>query len=271
MVSPLSQEFGPVAMNASSAAFTFTFTNSGGDPATGCSAPEKIGTNPGDFVIMNDACGTMDLAGGTSCTVDVVAKPTTNGIRTMTLLRKCTAGGQAATTADALAVNRPMYIFATDAEYTGNLGGLSGADLKCDTLGNVGSASSGKAQKWKAVLSQQTGTVVNARDRFVWTGPMFNMNNEMVVANPSQWPWAPINVQSSIRYDQNKIVPGSYAATGSTEFGLPAPGDCNGWTDGTDNYVARTGEIGTLSSTWLNSFNSNCSSTYFALYCVSQP
>ena len=271
-ITPATHEFGPLAIASTSVPYTFTFTNTGGDPATGCSAPVKIGTNPGDFVIMTDTCAAMDLAGGASCTVQVAAKPTTTGLRTMTLSRTCTTGGTAATTADGVVVNRPMYIFATDAEYTGNLGGLSGADLKCNTLGNVGSASSGKAQNWKAVLSTMTGTVVNAKDRFVWTGPMYNMNNEMVVVDPSTWPWTPVNNLSSIRYDQNKVVPGSYAATGSTEFGLPTPADCNAWTDGTDNYVARTGEIGTISAAnWINSFNSQCSSTYFALYCISQP
>jgi hypothetical protein len=270
-VSPLTYEFGPVALLGTSTAATFTFMNTGAEPATGCSAPMKTGATPAEFAIASDTCGTSDLAGGASCTVQVTAKPTADGARTMTLTRTCSVGGTASTTADSLTANRPMYIFVTSTQSNGNLGGLAGADAKCATAGATGTQSAPKNKTWKALISVKTGTQVNAKDRFVWTGPLFDLSGQMTTRNPSVWPWAATGTGGTTRRDENNVTAGSYTWTGSTIDGLAALADCNGFTDGTSAFNGRAGETASFPNTaWFDSFNNGCADTFFSLYCVSQ-
>jgi hypothetical protein len=271
-MTPLTHEFGPVPVNTTSTAFKVTFRNTGGETAMGCSAPTKGGLHPGEFTLTNDTCGTNELAGGATCTVDVVAKPTIDGIRSMTLSRTCTVGGTATSTSNAYVVNRPMFIFATITEYGGNLGGLAGADAKCAASAAAGSLTAPKVLQWKALISTKTGTQVDAKDRFVWTGPLYDIGGTVVTFNPSVWPWvAPTSGGSNIRKDENGGIPGSYAATGTDVDGTALPADCAGWTSNANTAFATTGEIGSFpSSVWINEFNSGCDATYFELYCISQ-
>lgn len=273
-VSPESYEFGSVVPNAMSEPQTFTFTNTGGSPATGCSAPSKGGTNPGEFSIESDDCGVMDLAPNASCTVTVIAKPTTAGAKKMTLSRTCTQGGSASTTADGLAANRPMFIFTTSTKYNGNLGGLAGADTICNNAGTAGTLTTGLNKTWKALLSMTTGgTTINAKDRLVWTGPLYNVNNEMVVQDPASWPWVATNANAEFKTNQNGGPPGdSYAWSASTIDGIAKPDlDCNGWTDESSSYNGWAGQTGYFPLVdWFDSFMNSCDSQFFTLYCVSQ-
>lgn len=75
----------------------------------------------------------------------------------------------------------PMTFFLTSSgPGTGaNLGGLDGADARCQLLGR--SVGRGDAT-WRAYLSTQGEDAVNARDR-IGTGPWHNANGAMVAAN----------------------------------------------------------------------------------------
>lgn len=275
VISPLSHEFGPVALNALSPPVTFTFTNAGASAATGCSAPAKGGANPGDFSIQSDGCGTTDLAPNASCTVTAVAKATTAGLKTMTLSRTCTTGGTASTTADGIAVNRPIYIFITSTSFNGNLGGLAGADMRCNSAGTTGQLTMGLGTTWKALLSLTTGgTTINAKDRFVWTGPLYNVNKAMVVQNPASWPWVATSSTANINLNQNGGPPGdAFVWSGSSINGTAKPNlDCNGWTDESASFNGWAGQTGDfpISSGWFDASMNICSSQMFTLYCISQ-
>lgn len=274
-LAPLVYQFGSVVPNAMSAAVSFTFTNTGGSTATGCSAPTKAGANPAEFSIQDDGCGTMDLAANASCTVSVVASPTTAGTKTMTLSRTCAAGGTASTTAEGLVANLPMYIFVTSTKYKGNLGGLTGADTICNNAGTTGQLTSGLNKTWKAMLSMTTGgTTINAKDRFVWTGPLYNVNNAMAVQNPASWPWVPVNANANINLNQNGGAPGdAYVWSGSSIDGTAKPNlDCNGWTDESQAHSGWAGQNGSFpaSNDWFDSFSNFCDNQFFTLLCVSQ-
>lgn len=273
-VSPLAHEFGSVVPNGASAPVAFTFTNSGGSLATGCSAPVKGGTNPGEFSIESDNCGTTDLAPGASCTVAVVAKPTTAGAKMMTLSRACTTGGSATTTTDGLATNRPMFIFVTSTKYNGNLGGLAGADMICNNSGTAGTLTTGLNKTWKALLSMTTGgTTINAKDRLVWTGPLYNVSNEMVVRDPASWPWVATTAGATFNKNQNGGPPGdSYVWSASSIDGTAKPNlDCNGWVSETQSYRGWAGQNGYFPGVdWFDSFMNTCDSQFFTLLCVSQ-
>lgn len=93
--------FGSIPLGSLSNNQVFTFSNSGGADAQGCSAPALSGTNSTEFMILNDNCGTNDLtSGGGSCTVAVGMIPTTLGVRSATLSRTCIIGGTISTTAN---------------------------------------------------------------------------------------------------------------------------------------------------------------------------
>jgi hypothetical protein len=274
-VSPLAHEFGSVVPNGMSAAVSFTFANSGGGAATGCSAVVKGGAHPGEFSIVSDDCGTADLPANTSCVVTIRATPTTAGAKTMTLSRTCTEGGTAATTAEGLGANRPMYIFVTSTKYNGNLGGLGGADAICKNAGSAGTLTAGLNKNWNALLSLTTGgTTINAKDRFVWTGPLYNVSNEMVVQNPASWPWIATSQNADINKNQNGGPPGdAYVWSGSTVAGVAKPNlDCNGWTDESQTFNGWAGQTGSfpVSDQWFDAFQNNCENQYFTLYCISQ-
>lgn len=274
-VSPSSYEFGPVPLSSTSATATFTFTNYGAASATGCSVPTLGGANAGDFTIAADNCGTSELAGGGGfCTVMVTVTPSVVGLRTTTLSRTCSVGGIASTAANGIAVNRPMYIFISSVSYTGDIGGLEGADDLCNTLGEAGTLSGPMNKTWKALLSKATGGVVNAKDRFVWTGPIFDLGGKMVTQDPSTWPWVDAGANSKIAVNESGGGPDdSYVWTGSTLAGL-AKGeayDCNNWSDGTSNYNGWSGETGSFpAGSWFDSFGNGCGDPWFGLYCVSQ-
>jgi alpha-tubulin suppressor-like RCC1 family protein len=104
--SPLTKNFGSVSTGGgSSTVQVFTLTNSGTATATGCSAPTLSGTNPGDFTMTSDTCGTSNVGpSGGNCTISVKAVPTAVGSRTATLSRNCTFGGIPSTTANGLSV-----------------------------------------------------------------------------------------------------------------------------------------------------------------------
>lgn len=61
----------------------------------------------------------------------------------------------------------------------GNLGGLAGADARCQALAAVAGAGD---KTWHAYLSTQGMNAVNARDR-IGTGPWYNANGDMIARN----------------------------------------------------------------------------------------
>lgn len=61
----------------------------------------------------------------------------------------------------------------------GNLGGLAGADARCQALASVAGAGD---KTWHAYLSTQGMNAVNARDR-IGTGPWYNANGDMIARN----------------------------------------------------------------------------------------
>jgi hypothetical protein len=76
------------------------------------------------------------------------------------------------------------FFIADNANGTGNLGGLTGADQMCQTQAQaLGGAAAGKT--WHAYLSQeQRGTTprINARDR-IGSGPWYNVKGQMIASS----------------------------------------------------------------------------------------
>jgi hypothetical protein len=82
------------------------------------------------------------------------------------------------------AAAQEMSFFVTSAGsgQGGNLGGLAGADARCQALASV----AGTGDKtWRAYLSTQGAGSVNARDR-IGPGPWYNATGEMIAENVDQ-------------------------------------------------------------------------------------
>jgi hypothetical protein len=95
-LSPVSLNFGAVAVSTTSAAKSIAVTNVGSTTVT-FSGFSIAGTNPGDYQISGNACG-GSLAGGGTCTLSVRFKPTATGTR-KAILRVADNGGGSPQTA----------------------------------------------------------------------------------------------------------------------------------------------------------------------------
>jgi alpha-tubulin suppressor-like RCC1 family protein len=100
--SPLTNDFGAVAVAANTSEATFTLTNNGSTTPSSCSATSLSNTT--DFEITQDTCGTNDLVPSATCTVKVKGHPQSSGLKTATLSRSCGVGGTVTTTSNMIKV-----------------------------------------------------------------------------------------------------------------------------------------------------------------------
>ncbi len=165
------------------------------------------------------------------------------------------------------AMSQEMNFFVTSAGsgQGGNLGGLAGADARCQALASVAGAGD---QTWHAYLSTQGMNAVNARDR-IGTGPWYNANGDMIARNLDELhneddnrlsvrtaldehgrpvPYVGLDDDGTPLPLELQITPNVEhdALTGSDANGMAYPaGDdmtCNNWTSG-DEGTAMLGHI----------------------------
>ncbi len=122
-----------------------------------------------------------------------------------------------------------FFVTSTGSTDGGNLGGLSGADQKCQTLATaVGAAS----KTWHAYLSLSSGGpdggAVNARDR-IGAGPWHNVNGALIA-----------NDLATLHEENDAGMNGINAATGVDEHGAPVP---TGGDSGTNQHDILTGSM----------------------------
>lgn len=91
-MTPISNDFGSVNVNASSALTTFTISNTGDSAATTCNAISMTGGSS-EFDISNNTCLANDIPAGGSCSVDVSFGPNSSGAKSATLSLNCAEGG----------------------------------------------------------------------------------------------------------------------------------------------------------------------------------
>lgn len=157
----------------------------------------------------------------------------------------------------------------TTASYTGNLGGLNGADQKCVDEANTSSARlCGSADcptgSWKAWLS--TGTI-NARDRL--TDSEYRRLDGTIIANDkvdlTNGNIAnPINIQP----DGTSLSGFNGVWTGTNGSGLLSIGHCNNWTIN-DSSNTGWGSTERTNNSWTDIGTTSCSSSH-RLYCFEQ-
>lgn len=104
----------------------------------------------------------------------------------------------------------PMTFFVTSETGTGNLGGLAGADARCQRLAEA--AGSPATRTWRAYLSTQGAGAVNARDR-IGAGLWHNAKGARVALNVA-------DLHGDVERDRNYL----FKETAIDEKGNPVPG-----------------------------------------------
>ena len=175
-----------------------------------------------------------------------------------------------------------MSFFVTSAKsVTGNLGGLAGADSRCQSL----AAAAGFGNKtWRAYLSAErdpaTGQPVDARSR-IGPGPWFNANGVMIARDVAELHARRGDAELFVD-ERNQMIAGQWPGsprpvehdilTGSTADGRLIPGmTCSDWTSASPDRAAQVGHsdglgpggssAGTLSSWNSSHANQNCADT----------
>jgi hypothetical protein len=192
----------------------------------------------------------------------------------VTAINQC--GESEATCVSITVASSEKRVFVTSSKFTGNLGGLVGADAKCQDLAD----GAGLSGIWKAWLSDATETAAN---RLTHSTKPYKMLNGQTVANN----WADLTDDAlsaswEINQNGNKIpfepgggVPGCswgggmffFPWTGSANSGQPSGGHCNNWS--TSGGTGRVGLGGYSLSQWTNWCDFPCSSQS-RLYCLEQ-
>ena len=147
-------------------------------------------------------------------------------------------------------------IFVSKNTWNGAMGGITGADEKCQVSAQYG----GLSGTWKAIVSDST---TNARDRFPEI-PYYNMKGELVASGQMDLFDGVINNRVYIDEYMNEYS--NYGVwTGSDQNGIKTASNCHNW-----GWVAENGTIGSTaykSGEWLNLAKNVCSNGN-KIYCV---
>jgi hypothetical protein len=149
--------------------------------------------------------------------------------------------------------------FVTSTTYTGDLGGVAGADAKCQTRATA--AGLANASKFKAWLSDSTHSAIS---RLSGNGPWSRLDGYTVANDKTDLTdgmlFAPIEQTEQGTYWN------LYAWTGTDASGAAVTDTCNDWIDGTSGYQGVIGSGSLASELWTNYTGVVCSDTR-PLYC----
>lgn len=188
--------------------------------------------------------------------VPVVGIPTTT---TTTTTTSTTTTSTTTTTTTTLPA--PM-VFVTSGQYTGDWGGVAGADAICQAAGSAGSVTGPLGATWVAWISDSTS---DARDR-VADSPYYTTNGTFVVSGMSDLTDGSIAVP--IDRDENGNQVTSAVWTGTRVDGTAHSWHCGDWT-GTDPAGGRNGYNGESDASWTEHAAWVCGSTWH-IYCFQQ-
>lgn len=179
--------------------------------------------------------------------------------------QSCAAGGYVTgfyANGNIICSNGPKTVFITSAVYTGNLGGIAGADAKCQARADA--ASLGGA--YKAWISDNSGT---PETNHTHNPSRYQLVNGTTIANN----WDDLTDGSllhSINLDENSNVRnGATVWTDTTQQGIiiSSSDSCNNWSGVSGN--GETGFSTYSDGRWTDYAQRSCSPSY-RLYCFQQ-
>ncbi|MFB6374778.1 MAG: DUF1554 domain-containing protein [Bradymonadaceae bacterium] len=154
--------------------------------------------------------------------------------------------------------------FRTSTTYSGYLGGLSGADAKCN-------AQASRAQltgTWKAILSD---TSTSAKSRIRVAAGLYNMSPDRDVATDREDLWDGSIATRITRNAKGNNADVEYVWTGTEEDGSSAAKNCDNWTNASTSSGGHVGgtDVG-VPAYWISITASNeCkASNIIGLYCI---
>jgi hypothetical protein len=158
-------------------------------------------------------------------------------------------------------------VFKTSTTYNGNLGGLSGADQKCQDRANAGNLGG----TWKAWLSDGSSSASQRLNHFA--NPYILLDGTVVVDN-----WTDLTdgtLDRNINMTEFKNIDSNFSTvwTGTDPQGNSTGKHCVNWTISWGwPYFGGVGSGNSTLSYWTQgaSDQSYCSSSYLSLYCFEQ-
>jgi len=158
-------------------------------------------------------------------------------------------------------------VFKTSTTYPGNLGGLSGADQKCQARANAANLTG----IWKAWLSDGTGSASSSLNHF--SGPYTLLDGTVVVDN-----WTDLTdgtLDRNINMTEFKNIDSNFSTvwTGTDISGNSTGKNCMDWTISYGwPFMGGVGSGNSTLSYWTKgaSDETSCSSAYLSLYCFEQ-
>ncbi|CAA0103588.1 Uncharacterised protein [BD1-7 clade bacterium] len=217
-----------------------------GDPAVS----QKSTVKPTGYVLDNTDCNDNDN------TINPSTEDTINNIDA-----NC----------DSLYDNPKNHMFVSSNVYTGNMGGLTGADSKCQALAHS-PESIMPAGVYKAWLSDG-GNNISAKSRLSHANTRYVKHNQATTwALATNWGDL---IDGSLlrevnRNEKGEQVTGTQVWTGTNTNGNKKYAGCDSWQSDLSTQLARVGLTSVKESTeWTDYASVNCSTTQ-ALYCIQQ-
>ncbi|MDB4941315.1 MAG: Tryptophan synthase alpha chain [Labilithrix sp.] len=169
---------------------------------------------------------------------------------------------------------RPRLVFTTSQTFDGNLGGIAGADAKCQAAASTNVALAGKT--FRAWLSDSVATPTS---RLAHDGAFVRLDGVQVAASwfrlLSSYVYSPgYTLDAPFSIDESGAPVSGEAWTGTGSNGLrygedPSNGVCGDWTDASDASIGLTGWTTAPNSGWTAWDQSTCS-TLAHLYCFEE-
>lgn len=158
-------------------------------------------------------------------------------------------------------------IFISSQNFSGNLGGLIGADDKCQQLATA----AGLNRTYKAILSSDSESASN---RILITEKVYIVNSSgeyKLVANSVNdfWDSAGQDLLYPVNFNEKLIKVESTPWTGTTSNGDINTNNCNSWTSEDSLQLGDLGNSSKVTSYWLEGTSDSCDSEY-PIYCISQ-
>lgn len=166
-------------------------------------------------------------------------------------------------------------IFVSSLRYNGDLGGLTGADEKCDSLAK----SVGLTRKYKAFLPG-TGVGESLGERFEINGAIYIFSAKdikiKVIEDDELWTSGYFDFDvggagmlSSIEYDENFNPPSGSEHWSGTDSTAIVDGNCSNWTNATSFLAGIVGETIALDDSWFDGDSFDCDQLH-SIICLSQ-
>lgn len=161
--------------------------------------------------------------------------------------------------------------FLSSQTYTGNLGGISGANSQCNAL----ATRAGLSGQWNAWLSTQTNPILTRIDPSL---PAELINGTQIADSIQAMVDCPNNscLKSPIQIDENGtlvsasfVLPNTWTGTPHAGSDIPSGDACSDWSLGTKNGTALGGNFVTVTTHWTQNATATCDQPK-RLYCYSK-